>query len=284
MPRYQLLAVDVDGTLVNSHDELTPATREALIRAGRAGVRVVVATGRRYSRSIHLVEPLGIDVPIITAGGALVKDPEDHRTLFRADFDPGVLGDIVRFIEAAGFVPVLFGDTFDEGFDFYHPPLETVPPPLANYLDLNPGCGRVVPDLVEHPPDGVFAGFVVGSQEEMSDLERAIQARFPGALATHVLRSPRYTGFFCEIAPAGITKWSAVARLADLWQIPYEAICAVGDDVNDIPMIEAAALGVAMGNALPAVRKVADRIAPTHDEDGLVTVVEWILDQHDSRT
>ena len=75
MPRYRLLAIDIDGTLVNSRDELTPATREALVRAGRAGIHVVLATGRRYSRTLHLVEPLGIDVPLVTASGALVKDP-----------------------------------------------------------------------------------------------------------------------------------------------------------------------------------------------------------------
>ncbi len=55
-------------------------------------------------------------------------------------------------------------------------------------------------------------------------------------------------------------------------------VCAVGDDVNDIPMIRAAGLGVAMGNALPEVKAAADRVAPTQDDDGLVRVVEWLLD------
>ncbi len=63
------------------------------------------------------------------------------------------------------------------------------------------------------------------------------------------------------------------------WGIPDAEICAVGDDVNDIPMIQAAGLGVAMGNAIAEVKEVADRIAPSHDEDGLVDVVGWLLDQ-----
>ena len=81
-----------------------------------------------------------------------------------------------------------------------------------------------------------------------------------------------------EIAPAGVTKWSAIQRLAQQWGIAEAEICAVGDDVNDIPMIRAAGLGVAMGNAQPSVKAAADRIAPTHDEDGLVQVVEWLLE------
>ena len=86
MPHYRILAIDIDGTLLNSSDELTPATRAALVRAGDAGIHVVLATGRRYSRTLHLVEPLGIDVPLVTASGALVKDPIDHRTLYCAEF------------------------------------------------------------------------------------------------------------------------------------------------------------------------------------------------------
>ncbi len=89
MPRYRLLAVDIDGTLVNSDHELTDATRDAIRRALDAGVEVVLATGRRYSRTLPLVEPLGLNVPLITASGALVKRASDHQTLYQAAFNPG---------------------------------------------------------------------------------------------------------------------------------------------------------------------------------------------------
>jgi len=112
----------------------------------------------------------------------------------------------------------------------------------------------------------------------MLRLESTLQGQLSGRLHTHVLRSPRYTGFMCEIAPAGVTKWSGVRRLAAAWGIKDQEICAVGDDVNDIPMITAAGLGVAMGNARPPVKAVADRIAPSQDEDGLATVVNWLLE------
>ena len=73
MSRFKLLALDIDGTLVNSRDELTPATSAAIRQACDAGIRVVLATGRRYSKAIHLVEPLGLDVPLISASEG------DHR-------------------------------------------------------------------------------------------------------------------------------------------------------------------------------------------------------------
>jgi 5-amino-6-(5-phospho-D-ribitylamino)uracil phosphatase len=278
MPHYQLLAIDVDGTLLNSRDELTPAVRTSLVRAARAGFHVVLATGRRYSRTLHLVEPLGIAVPLVTASGALVKDPVDHRTLYRAEFDRDALCAALAIIDAGGYDAVLCADTFSEGFDFYQSAAAARGPELAEYLTLNAGRGRVWPGMLVNPPHGVFAGFAMGTQPQMLELEDRLHRALPGQFSTHVLRSPLYRGFMCELMPAGVTKWSGVRRLAAAWGIGNEAICAVGDDVNDIPMIHAAGLGIAMGNAVAEVRAVADRIAPTHDEDGLVRVVEWLLD------
>jgi Cof subfamily protein (haloacid dehalogenase superfamily) len=276
MPRYRLLAIDIDGTLVNSRDELTPATRAAVARANSAGVRIVLATGRRYSRALPLVQLLGIDAPLITASGALIKRPADHRTLYQASFNRGELCDLLQVVDAAGFDALLYGDTYEQGYDFFCWRSE-VEQPLAEYFALNPDCHRIWPNMMADPPEGVFAGFAMGTRDQMLTLEAALRERLPTQLYTHVLRSPRYSGFMCEIAPAGATKWSGVHRLAEAWGISPEAICAVGDDVNDIPMIEAAGLGVAMGNAVDEAKAAADRIAPSHDDDGLVQVVDWVL-------
>lgn len=283
MSQYQMLAIDIDGTLVDSRDELAPATRDALVRAGRSGIHVVLATGRRYGRALHLVEPLGIEVPLVAASGCLVKDPSDHRTLYRAEFGPGVLLQALATIVRCGFEPLVCCDTFAEGFEFYLQTRDVEGPKLAEYLRKNADDGRPWPDLVADPPPGVFTGFAMGTREEMLGLEAALQRDVPGGLQTHVLRSPKYTGFMCEVAPAGVTKWSAIRRLARGWGIGPEAICAVGDDVNDIPMIRSAGLGVAMGNALPEVKAAADRIAPAQQDDGLVEVVGWLLDEGEMR-
>jgi 5-amino-6-(5-phospho-D-ribitylamino)uracil phosphatase len=278
MPRFRLLAIDIDGTLLNSRDELTEATRDALVRACDAGIRIVLATGRRYSRTLHLVEPLGIGAPLVTASGALVKDPRDHRTLFRAEFGADVLPCTLQTIAAAGFDPVVCADTYHEGFDFYREREEVLGPELGEYIRLNPDSGRIWPTLLSAPPESTFAAFAMGTKDSMLLLQKALHERLPNKLSTHVLRSPKYTGFLCEVAPAGVTKWSAIRRVAHQWGCSDEEICAVGDDVNDIPMIRAAGLGVAMGNALPEVKAAADRIAPSHDEDGLVRVVDWLLE------
>jgi hydroxymethylpyrimidine pyrophosphatase-like HAD family hydrolase len=128
------------------------------------------------------------------------------------------------------------------------------------------------------PPAGIFSGFAIGTREKMLWLAAELESDLPGELYIHVLRSPRYKGFMCEICPAGVSKWSGIQRLARGWGINDDEICAVGDDVNDIPMIRSAAVGIAMGNALEEVKAAADIVAPTHDQDGLVQVVDWLLE------
>src|SRR5215213_1290921 len=100
MGQYRMLVLDIDGTLVNSRDELTPATGAAICRARDAGIEVVLATGRRYSRTLPLVAPLGIELPLITASGALIKHPHGHHTLYAAQFAgdalPGILADVAQ--------------------------------------------------------------------------------------------------------------------------------------------------------------------------------------------
>ena len=185
----------------------------------------MLATGRRYSHTLHLVEPLKIGVPIVTASGALVKDPATHETIFKTEFDRKLLCDLLATLDRAGYDGLLNGDTFAAGFDFYQPPELRENRYLAEYLALNHGCGRTWPDFIAAPPPEIFAGFTMGTREEMLAVEQLLQAALPGKLTTHVLRSPKYSGFMCEIAPAGVTKWSGIRRLAAGWGIADEEIC-----------------------------------------------------------
>ena len=84
-------------------------------------------------------------------------------------------------------------------------------------------------------------------------------------------------GCYLEVVPQHVSKWAGIQELASHAGVPHHAICAVGDERNDLSMIRGAALGVAMGNAHPEVQAAADWVTGRHDEDGLVAVVERIL-------
>lgn len=282
--RVRLLVFDVDGTLTNASHEVPEATRSAVERLRAAGVRMMIATGRRYRDALPVARQLGIDVPLVSASGALVKRPSDHLTLARATFAPGVLPAILRLIGERGHEAILYSDSYAEGFDFHCRSLAdaTVGPEafgggLREYLGRNRLLADVRPELHESPPDGVFAGFVMGPQAEMAALEAGLDAALPGRLSLHTIKSPRYRDWMCEIAPAGVTKWSGVMSVATAWGIAADEICAVGDDVNDIPMIRAAGIGVAMGNARPEVMAVADLVVGSNDGCGITDVADMVL-------
>lgn len=276
----RLLALDVDGTVCNSRHEIADSTCAAIARVRAAGIRVVLATGRRYRDTLPVAARLGIDAPLVTASGALVKDPRSHATLERAAFDAEVLAGVLRLIVERGHEPILHSDSYAAGFDFH---CRRLPDPAAmtsgvdEYLRVNRQLADVRPDLHQAPPAGIFAGFAMGPHGAMRDLEAALHGAWPGRLAVHTIRSPRYCDWMCEIAPVGFTKWSGLVAVAGRLGIPPAAICAVGDDVNDLPMIRAAGLGIAMGNATADVRAAASHVVGTHDGSGMDDVADLLL-------
>lgn len=272
---YRLLALDIDGTLVNSADEVSPASRALLGHLAAAGFIILLATGRRYSRALPVAEDLGLKSPLVTSSGALIKNPLDHATLYRTPFCVTTLREVITTVHDRGFPIALLGDTFEQGFDFYVFQDGPTNSYMENYLQSNAGSERFWESRLEILPEGILTAFSLGTFEEMKLLAEVLHTRLPGCLTTNVLRSPKYEGFFCEIMPSGTNKWSAVLWLADRYQIRPCEICAIGDDVNDLAMIAEAGLGIAMGNAPPEVKAAADWVAPSHEEDGLT----WALEQ-----
>jgi Cof subfamily protein (haloacid dehalogenase superfamily) len=278
----RLLVLDIDGTLTDSSHAVSDATCQAIDRVRAAGVRVMLATGRRYRDALPIVERLAITEPLVTASGGLVKRPGDHATLHRAAFADGMLPRVLDIVVAEGHEPVVYTDSFAEGFDFYCRSLDAaVLPPdgggFGEYLGRNRHLARVAPDLHRAPPHDAFAGFVMGPHKAMASLEARLDAVFPSLLSLHTIRSPRYSEWMCEIAPVGVTKWSGVTMVAQSLGIGANEICAVGDDLNDLPMIRAAGLGIAMGNARDELLIAADRVVGTHDGSGIMDVVDLVL-------
>ena len=106
---------------------------------------------------------------------------------------------------------------------------------------------------------------------------RPLRDRLNGQVQTFVQRSPRYLGTMCEVLRHDASKWTAILHLAQLWDVDPAEICAVGDDVNDVPMIKNAGLGVAMGHAPAPVLAAADLVTGDHDQDGVAMLVDEVL-------
>lgn len=279
---YRLLALDVDGTLLDREGTLRPTTAEAVALAARAGIRPVLCTGRRYRRARPVAVQLGIDAPIVCNSGAVVKEPAGHRTLWRADFDAPLLADVLAVFRDRGEPAVSFTDQDPAHPDFLVELDRTGRPLFDDYLDQNREHAGIAPGWTAGtgagpPGHSHFHLCAIGSRPDMLDFERAVLGRLGGRVRTFVQRSPRYLGTMCEVIRHDAGKWTAVLHVAERWGIDPAEICAVGDDMNDLPMIAGAGLGVAMGHAPPAVRAAASLITADHDEDGVSRLVHDVL-------
>ncbi len=272
-PRYRMLALDVDGTLLDRSGTLLPSTAAAVARAAEAGIRPILCTGRRYRRAMPVAEQLGINAPIVCNSGAIVKNPADHRTLWRADLDPATAATLIDLFQAHRQPIVSYTDRDPALADFLVCPRHTNPY-LVDYVDQNSGHSEYAADWTAEP---LFHVCAVGPLDPMRGFQGTILAALADRVRVFVQRGARYMGVMCEVIRRDAGKWSAVLHVAEQWGIAPDEICAVGDDVNDLTMIEGAGLGVAMGHAPPEVLAVADHVTGDHDHDGVAMLVEQVL-------
>ena len=281
MKDVRLLALDVDGTLVRQGDEITPRTLEALARAHRAGIRVALATGRRWRRARTVARTLELPVPVVCLGGALVKE-EAGRTVERSPFVPELLASVVAALHAAGSSAIAHLEGGEEsGPDFVVEHRRAWNGWTSRYVARNQAWTAWSRDLAGEARDDVL---VVGAFGPRAELEGAAAALAGAAFAprVNVTLTPLPTdggpaGFYLEVQPSQVSKWHGLRRLAAHLGVAEAAICAVGDERNDLSMLRAAGLGVAMGNAPVEVKAAARLVIGRHDEDALADLVDRLL-------
>ncbi len=256
---YDLVAVDVDGTLLNSKGQISDSAAEAFAEARLCGVRLTLVTGRAKVSLLQILAALQLDQPYIAAQGAYVADPIsgeviDHQTLSYEDTAAIVC--IARELDASV---------------FYEDPDRIYGEMKPRHAHLVHGDETValvlVDDLLRETPGPPPKIAVLGEPELLHEVERRIRAHNPSLHAAY----PFPTAL--DISRPGVTKGRALRRLAEYLGIPMSRVVTIGDQDNDLTMFEVAGLSIAMGNAPPKVQAAADVIAPTNDEGG----VAWAL-------
>ncbi len=275
LPEIRLLALDVDGTLAVRGHEVSRATRDALHAATAAGIVLVLATGRRYRTTRAVIDALELPLSAVCLGGALVKQ-HDHATLHRETFDHALHQALVDLFREAGQTAIVQqdADIFGHRDVVVDDALPWNARTRAYHENTQPWAHAGDAAAEDH----ALAFSLWGPHREMAALETTVRRTFGNRCAT--VRVPDPDGSadsYLEILPARIDKWSGLLRLARHLDVPHDAICAVGDAANDLPMLRNAAWGVAMGNASPEVQAVADWVTGRHDDDGIVAVIERLL-------
>lgn len=265
MKDYRMIVLDLDGTLTNSKKQITPHTRETLIRAQQMGVKVVLASGRPTYGIVPIAEQLELAKYggyILSFNGGEITDWRTREVIYANVLDPQVIPYMYRSAKEHGFAIVSYRDNFviTETPDDEYVQKEAI---------LNVMQTLKVDDFLAAIDFPVPKCLIVGEAERLALLEKEMYERLKET--NEVYRSEPY---FLEMMPKGIDKARSLEVLLDKLGLSREQVIACGDGFNDLSMIKFAGLGVAMSNAQPIVREHADYVTLSNDEDGVAHVIE----------
>jgi Cof subfamily protein (haloacid dehalogenase superfamily) len=262
LPR--LVATDLDGTLVRRDRSLSPRTAAAL---DRIPAEVVLVTGRPVRWLHQVYDQLRAPLPAVCANGAVVYDPGADRVLRANPLDPELLAEVARRLRAE--VPdAVFAVEVEDGRKLRH---DADWPVLWDADDPTIRAVTSPEDLVSAPA----VKLLIRAGERDPDVFVKVVAAALGGLAEATHSS--YSGLV-EISAAGVTKAAGLAWFCEQRGIASADVVAFGDMPNDVPMLTWAGRAVAVANAHPAVRDIADDVTLSNEDDGVAAYLEKLFE------
>jgi len=257
----RLAAFDLDGTLMGADQRIPAPVKRAIARARDRGVIVTLATGRMFAATLPFARELDVTAPLICYQGGWIQAP-DGDVLYRVSLPTDLARTATDLADVEGWHTVLYADGQLYVRELIHP--------VAFYHGL---LGSDI--TVGVPWQAIFAAHTVDKVLFVADppqiptMAPVLNARFAG-LADVVQSHVR----FIEVVPQGVDKGTALAWLAQHFDVPRSEVLAAGDQGNDLAMVQWAGVGVAIGNAIPAVKEAAVWIAPPVTEAGAAAILE----------
>jgi 5-amino-6-(5-phospho-D-ribitylamino)uracil phosphatase len=285
-----MLAIDLDGTLLCSKGQVSRANREAVADARRHGMLVTVCTGRGLAECKYITDQIEQVEPIVVAGGSMVACPQTAQTLHRFPMQHELVTRLVNVLAEHGHAVLVLKDPREAGHDYLVVSakgeagldpvtkwwFEKMKVPVKYVTSL---------ELDEHAPHTVRVG-VCGPKRRTDGVATLVRDTFQGEIMMQHFHAvvprpeaddPEGKTLILEIFDKAANKWSAIEWLAGSRGMAPTAVAAIGNDINDIAMLERAALSIAMGNAIEEAKTAAQRHTLGNDEDGVAHAIERIL-------
>lgn len=264
MLKRKLVLSDIDGTLIDSHNELQPAVIAAIRDYTQAGGHFVLASARPALGMVQLAAKLDVALPLVTLNGALIvqsdpQNPAAFTTLLQqplASATPRRIYDLIK----GNKLPISIN--VHAGTHWYVDAPDTWSTQEADIVGFAPETTDLSQLLTNGTP--VHKILCMGEPDVIDQLANLLKNT-----AELDVAASRSKTTYLELTAPGVAKSSALRHLAALWHIPLEQTMAIGDGENDLPMMQAAGLGVGMGNALAQVRATLTTFVADNDHAGV---------------
>jgi len=258
-----LIVLDLDGTLLNDNKTINKHTKEILFRAKQAGHQIMIATGRPYRASELYYRELQLSTPIVNFNGAYIHHPTNlHWQAIHRPLQLSVVHDVVDSVCVLAYEN-LIAEVLDEVY------VQNADDRLSGLFNMgNPRItiGNLSYTLKEHPTSLL----IQAEEKNVPTIRKHLQD-----VHAELIEHRRWGAPFpvIEIVKRGLNKAVGIDHIAKEMQIPRERIIAFGDEDNDLEMIDYAGIGIAMGNAIPELKKIAKDITLTNNDDGIAKVL-----------
>lgn len=266
--KYRLIALDLDGTLKNSNNEVSERTKKALMKAQKKGVKIVLASGRPTYGLRHECDLLDLekyDGFLLSYNGARVSTAKSEETIFEQTLS-------VKQAKQA----------YDRSKEFnlscltYDGPYVISENTQDHYVqyeyDINDMYGKQIDSFKYYLKNPVYKVLLTGEPDYVGSILDDFKEPFGDSLSIY-----RSAPFFVEIMARGIDKAASLDRLVKYMGIKREEVIAFGDGYNDLSMIEYAGMGVSMANGVDKLKEKADFVTLSNDEDGIAYALEKFL-------
>lgn len=270
---YKLVAIDLDGTLLNTNKEISDRNKKVISLAKEKGVKIIICSGRVYTGARLYAKQLGLTDPIIACNGAVISENIDGRVIYSNNLN---IEDCLKIVEICNkysiYYHVYAGDTmFTEKLGFtslkYFEKNKQLPP--EDRVDIVVVKSMV--DKLNTIPDQVLKFVVVNDDIE---LLRKIRSEMEQITSIDIMSS-NYDNF--EVMNKGVNKGAALKKLSAFLDIPAAEMIAIGDNENDMTMFEYAGLSIAMDNGEDFAKEAAQYVTASNNEDGVAQAIERFI-------
>ncbi len=266
---YKLICVDMDGTLLNNKKEVSARNLETIGKAHEAGVKIVITTGRIFVSANYYGDLIGVKAPIIASNGAYVREKDKNESIYEQGLEKSQCRIIIDLLKKYHIIPQFYtSDTiYTQEIEYsalmYTEANKTVPPNRQVKI-------KIIDNWEEMLESDVKIIKAMAADIDKETIQEAKKEFLK--LGEFEVVSSMNNSF--ELMKNGTSKGAAVKKICEYYGINRSETICIGDNENDLSMIKFAGLGVAMGNGTEVVKKEADYITLSNENDGVAHVIE----------